>query len=93
MLGDVLHHAFGPRAELLQELHGVRERARADMREERIVDGAQLRYQALDALRSGKTIEGSGVSSGANARTIARARYFRVSIACGRAGCARATAR
>src|SRR5436190_9574988 len=44
---------------------------------------AAYRYQRLEESRSGNAIEGPGAWFGANALTSERARYFRVSIACG----------
>src|SRR3954471_25094812 len=53
MLGDMRHHALGAGDDLLEELHGVRERAGRHVSEESVVDGAQLRHQLLDALAPG----------------------------------------
>src|SRR2546423_2100847 len=49
MLGHVSHDALRAREQLPEEPHGGAEGACADVPEERVVDGAQLRHQSFDA--------------------------------------------
>jgi hypothetical protein len=43
MFRDMRHYALGAGEELLEEAHGMREGARGDVTEERVIDAAQLR--------------------------------------------------